>query len=251
MTKQLFGLLSLALLLGFGFSACHKDKHGDAGKFILKLDERWGSGSFELNTTYTANNGQVRANQLRYYITNVELGKAEGGQWVEAESYHLVDKGVAGTDRIELKNVEHGTYNRIRFMLGVDSTRNVSGAQTGALDPAKGMFWSWNTGYIFFRMEGEFPSVPDSIGQGFRFHLGGFREANNATRWVEFSLDNLEISKKKGVEAHFHLDLKKVLEGGPHSNIVLEDYRNVQMPGQKAMQMMDNVAAALALDHIH
>jgi hypothetical protein len=40
-----------------------------------------------------------------------------------------------------LKNI-----TAIKFLLGVDSLKNVSGIQTGALDPAKGMFWTWNTG---------------------------------------------------------------------------------------------------------
>jgi hypothetical protein len=47
----------------------------------------------------------------------------------------------------------------IRFLLGVDSARNVSGIQTGALDPARGMFWTWNSGYVMAKIEGSSPSA--------------------------------------------------------------------------------------------
>ena len=58
-------------------------------------------------------------------------------------------------------------------MVGVDSARNVSGAQTGALDPAKGMFWTWNTGYIMAKLEGNSPASPTGI---FEYHIGGFKQ---------------------------------------------------------------------------
>ena len=37
--------------------------------------------------------------------------------------------------------------------LGVDSLRNVTGVQTGALDPAMDMYWTWNTGYVMAKLE--------------------------------------------------------------------------------------------------
>lgn len=58
-------------------------------------------------------------------------------------------------------------------MIGVDSLRNVSGAQTGALDPSNDMFWDWNTGYIFFKLEGRYgtASIEDAE---YSIHVGGF-----------------------------------------------------------------------------
>ena len=43
-----------------------------------------------------------------------------------------------------------GTYNGIQFLMGMDSADQNRGAQTGALDPVKGMFWTWNSGYHEF-----------------------------------------------------------------------------------------------------
>ena len=52
-----------------------------------------------------------------------------------------------------------GNYNSLSFLLGVDSMHNVSGAQTGALDPANDMFWTWNSGYVMAKMEGASPRL--------------------------------------------------------------------------------------------
>jgi hypothetical protein len=57
----------------------------------------------------------------------------------------------------------------------------VSGAQTGALDPAKGMFWTWNSGYIMANLEGKSPlsSQPNSK---IEYHIGGFAGDSNVLR---------------------------------------------------------------------
>jgi hypothetical protein len=64
-------------------------------------------------------------------------------------------------------------------MVGVDSIRNTMDVsrRKGALDVAgiaKGMYWQWNSGYIFFKMEGKSKSIPDSLSNNFYYHIGGF-----------------------------------------------------------------------------
>ncbi len=78
--------------------------------------------------------------------------------------------------------VPAGEYNQLTFIVGVDSLRNTMNIsrRTGVLDPASsmdnGMYWSWNSGYIFFKIEGESPAAPaDPTGNHkFRYHIGGF-----------------------------------------------------------------------------
>jgi hypothetical protein len=85
-------------------------------------------------------------------------------------------------------------------VIGVDSTRNVSGAQTGALDPTNDMFWTWNSGYIFVKMEGTSTSAPSN---DLTFHIGGFQSPNNTIRTVNRSfptnltVKNTTVSKVK------------------------------------------------------
>ncbi len=69
------------------------------------------------------------------------------------------------------------------FLLGVDSLHNVSGAQTDALDPAKDMFWTWNTGYVMAKLEGNSPSSA-LVNNKYEFHVGGFSGKYNVLKKI-------------------------------------------------------------------
>ena len=60
----------------------------------------------------------------------------------------------------------------IRITLGVDSVTNAAGVHCCALDPANGMYWSWQSGYIQFKLEGK-----EKDGTALNLHLGGFSNA--------------------------------------------------------------------------
>ena len=72
-------------------------------------------------------------------------------------------------------------YNRISFTIGVDSAHNVSGAQSGALDPANGMFWTWTSGYVMAKLEGR-SSVSSLVNNKMEYHIGGFRGDSSVLR---------------------------------------------------------------------
>ena len=61
----------------------------------------------------------------------------------------------------------------IRLTLGVDSATNAAGVHCCALDPANGMYWSWQSGYIQFKLEGK-----EKDGTALNLHLGGFSNAH-------------------------------------------------------------------------
>jgi len=95
-------------------------------------------------------------------------------------AYHLIDFSATASTTVSLR-VPEGVYNEIHFLLGVDSIDQTSGAQTGALDPARGMFWTWNTGYLSFKIEGTSPDSKEPA-HGFSYHIGGYRSPNS-TVW--------------------------------------------------------------------
>jgi len=104
---------------------------------------------------YTNQAGNVfSVDLLKYYISNVRFFN-QGAEVYAAPNYELLD----ASDPLSLKfdmPVPIGSFDEVRFLLGVDSARNFSGAQNGELDPVYGMFWDWSTGYIYFKHEGQF-----------------------------------------------------------------------------------------------
>lgn len=121
---------------------------------------------------------------LKFYITGIQLINSLSNKMheVSRNEYFLIDASDAGSTTIALEALP-GNYNQVAFTIGVDSIRNVSGAQTGALDPGKGMFWTWNSGYIMAKLEGTSP-VSNQPNNKFEYHIGGFREPVNVVRKV-------------------------------------------------------------------
>jgi hypothetical protein len=117
---------------------------------------------------------------FKFYIHGIEMINTDSGKVfrTSADKYFLVDFADSTTTILKLSVLPY-KYNRIGFTVGVDSARNVSGAQTGALDPAKGMFWTWNTGYIMAKLEGNSGSA---AGGKFEYHIGGFSGPDNVIK---------------------------------------------------------------------
>jgi hypothetical protein len=178
------------LLAALMIASCRKGK--DAGgdpaathNLTLKFKAMAGTEPMELGKTYTNAWGeQYTVSAFKFYITQIRLVNTTSGlsQNVNKDEYFLVNFADSASVALNLKAVPN-SYNGIAFLLGVDSIRNVSGAQTGALDPAKGMFWTWSTGYIMAKLEGSSP-VSNQPNNRFEYHIGGFSGANNVLKQV-------------------------------------------------------------------
>lgn len=145
-----------------------------------------------LNTgAYTNANGDAfTVTRYRYFISNIELTADDGSKYTESESYHLIDQEDAASMQFVI-SPPAGNYKSVKFLLGVDSLKNVSGAQTGALGPGSGMFWDWNSGYVMAQFEGTSASSPEGI---LLFHTGGFSGKFNVLRWVSLNFPTPAIA---------------------------------------------------------
>jgi len=125
---------------------------------------------------------------FKYYISNIHLKNTNGKDFNLNETF-FINEDEETTKQINLKTIPKGEYTSIEFIIGVDSIHNCSGAQSGALDPVNAMFWAWNTGYIFLKLEGKAPASK-SPGHVFEFHIGGYKQPNNCIRKVKLEFKN-------------------------------------------------------------
>ena len=133
--------------------------------------------------TYKNELGQpFTVTKFKYYISNISLTNSEGKVFPFHDTY-LVNEEEPTSKKISIDYIPSGFYTSITFTIGVDSAGNCSGAQTGALDPINAMYWAWNTGYIFVKMEGKSP-VSKSPGNLLEFHIGGYKTPYNCIRTV-------------------------------------------------------------------
>ena len=176
-------LLKTAILL-LVLSACKKE---DSTEDILNNNPVSGLAQGELNLNfantvdgmplvlsqmnYTNAAGNLYSvNLLKYYISNISLVKEDNTQ-IKFNQYELIDAENPSSSNVSLGTIEGGIYKSIRFSIGVDSLRNHKGDQTGDLSPQNGMIWTWNTGYIFFKHEGNYMNA-SSTNDGMVYHYG-------------------------------------------------------------------------------
>jgi hypothetical protein len=210
-----------------------------------------GNKQFHLDSTYTTSNGdQFTPSMFKYYISNIRLVKSDNTEYAVPESYFLVNQEDEDSKMLVMENLAEGDFTKIRFMIGVDSTRNCSGAQTGALDPVNGMFWSWNTGYIFVKLEGTSPSIA-SPGE-FRYHVGGFKGGNNNIKEIELDFNGETLVMEKGghPEIHLVLDVLEIFDTPTQINMATFP-ASVMMPNADAQTLANNYADMIVFDHIH
>lgn len=208
-----------------------------AGSEALKID----------GTTYNAPQGeQITVSRFNYYISNVKLTKADGSTWAETESYHLLQQEKTSSLHFHLEDVPVGVYTGISFLVGVDEARNTSGAQTGALDPVNGMFWTWQTGYIMAKMEGTSPQSKDDSTHKYVLHIGGYKGEFSGIRAVSLTFPAaIDVSGGKSGDLVIKADALKWFESGV---IKLSETNDLMMPGTTSKAIADNYSKMFTLE---
>ena len=147
--KRIFAAVAVVLCL----ASCQKSLSGipdDAPdhNLVIKFNAVVDTADLVLGEEYrNIFNEPFTVSAFKYYVHAIQLINTDSAEVFELpkDKYYLVDFSDSASTMIKA-GVHPYKYNRIAFTIGVDSARNVSGAQTDALDPTKGMFWTWNTG---------------------------------------------------------------------------------------------------------
>ncbi len=250
-----FSLIALAIA-GLTFTSCKKEVTPEptatTGSVSVNFEHKWVdlSANFTLNMEYIhpVTNDTLNFTTMKYYISNLKLKKADGTWWTHPESYFLVDVENVSSTKLSMSNVPVGTYTELSYTFGVDSTRNVSGAQTGALSIAKDMFWSWNSGYIFLKAEG---LSANSTTGSYSFHLGGFSGANStlSTKNVVFNSvsTDLVVSSSHESEISMLVFPDKLWNTAGSINTT----NTIHMPGSGAKTMANDFVNGIEFEHVH
>ncbi|WP_295683899.1 MbnP family protein [uncultured Nevskia sp.] len=189
--------------------------------------------------------------RLQYYLSNPRLLRADGSWQAppqdlqSPEGYYLIDAAKPETTHFLLPPAPAGEYSGVEFTIGVDETRNGSGAQTGALDPAHGMFWTWATGYIHFKLEGSSPASPEAD-HTVTLHLGG--NGLQRTVFLPFAPKPVRVSADIQPTVHLHADLAAFLGGAAPLKFAEQP---LVMQAKDGLPLADRLGSLLSVDHIH
>ena len=245
-------ILFLCLVIG-SIAGCTKETSMEEGNNTLTISFRLIANGEPLKTGVNYLNGageNYTVSLFKFYISQISLANsATLKNTAEQESYHLVDLNTPASQQLKVQ-LKSGTYNQLLFTVGVDSIRNVSGAQTGALDPTNGMFWTWNTGYIFAKLEGKsaFSTEP---GQSFTYHIGGFRTGQNAIRPVVLPFPGdqpVTIGSGKSTEIIIDVNLDQWFDGAHQLSIATTPAW--MTPGGESLNIADNYATMFSVNSL-
>lgn len=213
--------------------------------FSIQLNAQQSSDSLYLNVNvlFDGNPLQLDSNYIsktkdtlsfstvKFYLSSVEFHFSDNSTYKEVKSYHLIDVTKPKSTALSFSktNFKDKTLKSVQFNIGVDSLMSVSGAMKDDLDPTKGMYWAWQSGYINMKIEGKSSSCLTRKNK-FQFHIGGYIYPNYAIRKVIVP----SINQKDNNKIALAMDLGKLF-----SKIQLKENNTIMIPGKDAMQLAD------------
>jgi len=181
----------------------------------------------------TGINDSIQFDLLRFYISGIQLLNDSKVVWKEENSFHLIDAN-ENLLSILIHPPLNISYTEIKFKLGIDSITNVSGVMGGDLDPTKGMYWTWQNGYINFKLEGKC-NLCTTRNNEFQFHIGGYQFPYNSIQTI-----SLMVESKKNID--IDIDLAKLFE-----SIDLVNTNNIVSPSKEAVLFSNKIASVFSI----
>ncbi len=222
----------LPALFFFSFQIAHTQEETTT---IVNFIPKFGGSSLTIDSTYFAkNNDSIKIESLKFYISNIELVNGDKVIWQQKNSFHLIDAAKKGSMHLTLKHRSNLAFTKIKFNLGIDSVVNVSGAIGGDLDPTKGMYWAWQSGYINFKLEGKSKTCKTRNNE-FHFHLGGYQSPYLALQFITLNVSDHE-------KVNVVIDLEKFVD-----EIDLSTQNKIMSPGNEAVSLSKKIAGLISL----
>ncbi|MFT5435748.1 MAG: hypothetical protein ACI840_000387 [Ulvibacter sp.] len=193
-------------------------------QFNVKLNNE----ILELNKQYFLNsvNDSIKIETLKFFVSEFKFLKDKTVVDSLSKKIHLINLENESSIYLTGKRSNNFIFNKISFNIGIDSLTNVSGVFGGDLDPTNGMYWTWQSGYINFKMEGKSNACP-TRNNFFQYHIGGYLTPYNTIRTVELDILNEEV-------AIINLDINTFL-----SDINLTETHSVMSPNEAATAIAD------------
>lgn len=208
----------------------------------LRFVNKVGTLPVSRDSLYTNNFGEAfTIRQFKYYISHLQAMDSSGRllQELSAETF-LIDASDSTGNCIQLPQL-NARARQLRFLIGVDSSKNVSGVHTGALDPARGMFWTWNSGYIMAKLEGK-SAASRAPGNYFTYHIGGYKTGQATARNIL-----LPLPEKRNGQLVIIANALQWFSGVHDVRIGTSPV--CHEPGDLAVQLADNFATMFSLSN--
>jgi len=223
----------ILLLLCIVCACCHVSISQTVQPIRLSFVPKINGSPIALNQHYFSAelNDSISIAKLKFYISNIVLLNKEKVVYKNAGGVYLLNAEDSLSLQFDVpQNLQFG---RIQFGLGIDSVANTSGALDGALDPLIGMYWTWQSGYINFKMEG-FVGNLEKEDKKFEYHLGGYSDKNNAYQLVDLFIQ----PTSENIQFQMPIDII-------FKSIFSEKKYNIMSPSASAVSLSKKIAQSI------
>jgi hypothetical protein len=204
---KLFKQLALTLIAVSFLASCNTvSPVATESDLTLQINAKVNGQAFDTSRIFAINSRNVRITQARLYISAIDLIKQDGSA-LRIKSTPISVKVGTGADTNTVVNIDDkiilfrydqgksdetlgkvpvGTYQSIRFVVGLGNPANqVNALEVSRLYPTNPLavqtgasnWWSWNSGYIFTRIQGQIDTSMAGTGtptsSAFFYHIGG------------------------------------------------------------------------------
>jgi hypothetical protein len=209
----LFFSLLILFFAGSGYPAKNKTS------CTLQFKHLVGTTPLQLDSGVYSNRWQQKfvISKFKYYLSNFSFITAKGNSY-STDNCYLLNEEDSASKKITIR-LPAADYRFVVFDFGIDSLRNSNGINEGTLDPVNGMYWSWNSGYIFLKLEGSSPSS-SAAGHQFEYHVGGYKYPNNCRRRIQLPLSSVNHC---AIEVDILALLNSAVIGGFHKTPAVSD----------------------------
>ena len=194
-----------------------------------------GDSNFLMNENNLILNDTISISVFKFYISKVNLLKDSIVTFKDDKLGYLIDLSQEKINSINLKVNEDVEFNRINFQLGIDSSTHMEGVKGDDLDPTNGMYWTWKSGYINFKMEGFSLKCP-ARNNYFQFHIGGYQYPFNTTQEI-----NLSINKNSAI--NIVLDIETIFK-----EINLSETYEIMSPSQSSVSIANLIKSSFYIE---
>lgn len=216
--------LSFALLFlfaGYSISAQNVRFHVVFGENQLEFGKH----------EFVSLNGEVvRFTEFGFYLSDFEWTDSAGNKIKQSGRVELLQADEDSDSMLVQAPIKPAA---VCFRFGLDSATQLAGRMDGAMDPARGMYWAWNTGYIQCRIEGFSPESGGKKGK-FEFHLGGY-----ALPYPTDHMVCLDLKKTNSNVNDVYIDLQPLFQ-----SVSVRKTHSVLAPGKLAMKMANILATS-------
>ncbi len=159
----------LVMLTGLFLMSCENDTQQKDNTLSIKFNINAGSVPLQYDTDYLVDTLTVQYTQVRFYISQPEF--TSGAEVISFPDAYFLGDAASSNNTFVVGDLGKRTIDGVAFGFGVDSSRNtITGSKAiqafayptnHALSAANNMYWSWNPGYIWMKLEGRMDTNED------------------------------------------------------------------------------------------